>query len=150
MSHRSLLAALAVASALCAPAALRAQGPNWRPPSQVMPQMPSRAELRSDWLGPRASWFQGVESVSGATLDSLTPIGEGRPGSDVAQMVRFTSGPFPVVVWSDRNADGRADMIEIYKSGGMIIQLIDANFDTRADVMRVYDSAGKLLRQERM
>jgi hypothetical protein len=52
------------------------------------------------------------------------------------------------MVWSDRNGDSRADIVEIYKSGGVIIQLIDADFDGSANVMRIYDAGGKLLRQE--
>jgi hypothetical protein len=113
-----------------------------------MPMMPRQADLRGDWLTPRKAWFQGVDGVSGAATTSLRATGEARPGSDYLQMVRFTSGPLPVVVWSDRNGDGRADIVEIYKSGGVIIQVVDADFDGSANVMRVYDSGGKLLRQE--
>ncbi|HEX6070682.1 MAG TPA: hypothetical protein VFZ18_12680, partial [Longimicrobiaceae bacterium] len=66
------------------------------------------------------------------------------------QVVRFTSGPLPVVIWSDRNGDDRADIIEIFRSGGVIIQLIDADYDGRANVLRTYDSDGELVRQERL
>lgn len=130
-----------------APAAARAQGTDWTPPSRDMPTMPRGSELQGDWLSPRAAWFRGVDGVAGVALSGLRASGEGRGGNAHAQMVRFTNGPVPVVVWSDRNGDTRCDMIEIFRSGGVIIQLIDADFDGAANVVRVYDSEGKLLRQ---
>lgn len=130
------------------PVRAQAQGPSWKPPSREMPTMPRQSDLRGDWLGPRRAWFQGVEAVSGAAPSSLRAVGERRAGSDYLQMARFTSGPLPVVVWSDRNGDRRADIVEIYRGGGVVIQLIDADFDGSANVMRVYDAGGKLLRQE--
>ena len=133
---------------IAAPRQAHAQGPSWKVPSGEMPMMPTKAELNGDWLGPRRAWFQGVEALSGATPSSLRASGEARPGSQHVQMARFTSGPLPVVVWSDRNGDGRADIVEIYKGGGVIIQVIDADFNGSANVMRVYDAGGKLLRQE--
>ena len=149
MTRRFLLPSFSLLLLLMAvAAAARAQGPSWKPPSREMPMMPRQAELRGDWLGPRSAWFQGVEAISGAAPGSLRATGEPRPGSPYVQMARFTSGPLPVVVWSDRNGDGRADIVEIYKSGGVVIQLIDADFDGSANVMRVYDAGGKLLRQE--
>lgn len=134
---------------LAAPAA-RAQAPDWRPPSRQMPQMPQRADLTGDWLSPRSGWFRGVEGVSGVATSALRASGEPRAGSDVLQVARFMNGPIPAVIWSDRNSDGRADTIEILRSGGIIIQLIDADFDGSANVLRVYDSAGKLLRETPM
>jgi hypothetical protein len=148
MTQRLLPAALLLFLGLAAPAAARAQGPQWKPPTREMPMMPRKSDLRGDWLSSRKAWFQGVETISGAAPTSLRATGEARPGSDYLQMVRFTSGPLPVVVWSDRNGDNRADIVEIYKSGGVIIQVIDADFDGSANVMRVYDAGGKLLRQE--
>jgi hypothetical protein len=147
MSHR-LLPAVLLLLALAAPAAARAQGPQWKPPTREMPMMLRPSDLRGDWLTPRKAWFQGVEGISGAAPTSLRATGEAKSGGGYLQMVRFTSGPLPVVVWSDRNGDGRADIVEIYKSGGVIIQVIDADFDGDANVMRVYDSGGKLLRQD--
>lgn len=134
---------------LAAPAA-SAQGPDWRPPSRQMPQMPTRAELSGDWLSPRRAWFQGVESISGVAVDRLRAAGEARGGSDVLQVARFMNGPIPAVVWSDRDGDSRADMIEILRAGGVIIQLIDADYDGAANVLRVYNAAGALVREERM
>jgi hypothetical protein len=148
MTHRLLPAVLLLLFALAAPAAARAQGPQWKPPTREMPMMLSQSDLHGDWLSSRKAWFQGVEGISGAAPASLRATGEAKSGSKYLQMVRFTSGPLPVVVWSDRNGDGRADIVEIYKSGGVIIQVIDADFDGSANVVRVYDAGGKLLRQD--
>lgn len=132
---------------MAAPVALAAQ--DWRPPSPQMPMMPSVSEIRGDWLGPRADWFRGVEGVAGVGASSLRASGDPGPGDHV-QIARFNSGPLPVVVWSDRNGDGRADVIEIYRSGGVIVQLIDADYDGRANVIRRYDESGTLLGQDRL
>ena len=133
---------------LCAPAVGSAQG--WRPPSNEMPLMPRAAEIRGDWMGPRAAWFQGLDGVAGVSASGLRASGDARSGSEHVQVVRFTSGPLPVVIWSDRNGDDRADIIEIFRSGGVIIQLIDADYDGRANVLRTYDADGELVRQERL
>jgi len=143
-----LLTFVLLLAPLSVPMVAHAQGPSWKVPSREMPMMPRKAELSGDWLSPRRAWFQGVEALSGAAPASLRATGEARPGSQYVQMARFTNGPLPVVVWSDRNGDGRADMVEIYKGGGVIIQVIDADFNGSANVMRVYDAGGKLLRQE--
>lgn len=135
---------------LAVPAAARAQGPDWRPPSREMPSMPTAAELRGDWLSARGAWFNGVERAAGVAPQSLRATGEARPGGDRLQLARFNSGALPVVVWSDRNGDGRCDMIDLYRSGGVIVQLIDADYDGSANVMRVYDASGALVRQERL
>ena len=126
--------------ALAAPATAAAQGADWAPPSREMPMMPAASELQGDWHSSRANWFSGVEGIAGVSATRLKGSGNG-------QIARFSNGPVPVVVWTDRNNDRRADMIEIFKSGGIIIQLIDADFDGSANVVRVYDSEGKLLKQ---
>lgn len=130
--------------------ALGAAQATWRPPTTEMPTMPRAAEIRGDWLGPRAQWFRGLEEVAGVGASSLRATGEPRSGSEYVQIARFNSGPLPVVVWSDRNGDDRADIIEIFRSGGVIIQLIDADYDGRANVIRTYDSGGTLVNQERL
>ncbi len=127
-----------------------AQEPDWRPPSPQMPQMPSETDLGGDWLSAHATWFEGVDRAAGVAVSGLRPVGETRRGSATMQVARFMNGPIPAVVWSDRNDDGRADMIEILRSGGVIIQLIDADYDGAANVLRLYDASGKLLREERM
>jgi hypothetical protein len=146
MARLRYLAPLALLLLLAAPKLLRAQGAEWAPPTKEMPMMPPSAELQGDWLGARADWFRGVDAITGVAVSSLRATNVSRGGTR-SQMVRFTNGPVPVVVWTDRNGDGRCDMIEIFKSGGIIIQLIDADFDGGANVIRVYDSAGALLRQ---
>lgn len=144
MARARLLAGTALLLAL-APAALAAQDSDWAPPSRDMPTMPRTAELSGDWLSSRAAWFRGVDGVAGVQLSGLRAAGEGR-GSH-AQIARFSNGAVPVVVWTDRNGDTRADMIEIFRRGGIIIQLVDADFDGAANVIRVYDTEGKLVRQ---
>jgi hypothetical protein len=54
------------------------------------------------------------------------------------------------MVWQDRNGDGRADIVEIFRGGGVIVQVIDADYDGQANVLRRYDSGGALLREERL
>lgn len=148
MSRARTLALGGLTLLLAAPAAASAQG-GWSPPSRQMPAMPRSGDLRGDWMAPRSAWFQGTEQISGVAAGNLRAVGEARPGSDVLQIARFTSGPVPVQVWSDRNGDGRSDMIEHYRSGGMIIQVIDPDYDGDLDVIRYYDASGKLLREER-
>jgi hypothetical protein len=101
-------------------------------------------------LGPRADWFRGVAEISGVQPSELRAVGEAARGGSNTQVVRFNSGPVPVVVWQDRNGDGSADIIEIYRSGGVIIQVIDADYDRRANVVRIYDASGALAREERL
>lgn len=135
---------------LLLPAVASAQAPDWRPPSSQMPMMPSAAEIRGDWLGPRADWFRGLDNVAGVAASGLRASGEPRSGSDFVQIARFTNGPLPVVIWSDRNGDDRADIIEIYRGGGVIIQVIDADYNGSANVIRTYDASGELINQERL
>lgn len=120
-----------------------AQGDAWRPPSREMPVMPASAELAGDWLGPRSAWFAGLPARD------LRASGEPR-GAASARVARFHNGALPIVVWADRNGDARADMIEIYRAGGVIVQLIDADYDGNANVLRRYDASGALLSEERM
>ena len=122
----------------------------WSPPSRQMPDMPRVAELRADWLAPRAAWFQDVEQLSGVAPARLRADGEPRSGQGLLHIARFLSGAIPVVIWVDLNADGRADTVEILRSGTVVVQLIDADRDGRANVLRIYDAAGTLLREERM
>jgi hypothetical protein len=150
MRRTALLVLLILPLLALAPVDTVAQGVNWRPPTTEMPTMPRSAELQGDWIGANATWFAGVEAVSGVATSRLRASGERRRGSDHLQIARFAMGPLPVVVWSDRNGDDRADMIEIYRSGGVIVQLIDADYSGRANVLRIYDERGTLLREERL
>jgi len=144
-----LLALLALPILLAAPPELSSQTAEWRPPGTEMPLMPRTAEL-GNWIASNGDWFRNVEAATGVPLSRLRGVGERRRGSDFLQIARFGNGPMPVVVWSDRNGDDRADMIEIYRSSSVIFQLIDADYSGRANVLRVYDSAGSLLREERL
>jgi hypothetical protein len=145
---RSVLLALPLVALV--PVTAAAQGVDWRPPSAEMPMMPRAADLRNDWVAANSAWFAGVEAVSGVATSRLRASGDRRGGSDHVQIARFGQGPVPVVVWSDRNGDDRADMIEIFRSGGVIVQLIDANYNGRANVLRIYDEGGALVREERI
>lgn len=149
MRFRATVILLALLLLPALPAA--AQEIHWRPPTTRMPLMPTAAELAGDWLGPRADWFAGVEEISGVAPARMRPAGEPRPGSDRVQIARFVSGRagIPAMVWMDRNGDDRADLIEILRGGGVIVQLIDADHDGVANVLRVYDASGKLLRESR-
>lgn len=149
--HRltAVLAALLLAAAF--PGAARAQDiPQWRPPTTEMPAMPSLAELQGDWLGAFGTWFRNTERVSGVAPQALRASGSARAGTSQTQVARFMQGPRPVAVWTDRNGDGRADMIELYRDGARIIQVIDADYNGQANVMRIYDRGGALLREERL
>lgn len=144
------LSLLLVAPLLFLPASAEAQAPDWRPPSSEMPMMPRTAEIQGDWLGSRSEWFQGLDRIAGVAASGLRASGEPRGSSDYVQVARFTDGPLPVVVWSDRNGDNRADVIEIFRGGGVVVQLIDADYNGSANVIRTYDSAGELIDQERL
>src|SRR5689334_23179536 len=104
LQARRLAQVLALLAAL-APGMARAQGSDWAPPTRDMPTMPRVSELGGDWLGPRAAWFRGVDGVSGVATSALRGSGEPRTGNGYAQIARFSNGPVPVVVWTDRNGD---------------------------------------------
>jgi hypothetical protein len=125
-----------VALTLVAPAVLRAQG--WSPPSRSMPTMPAAAGIDGGWISSQGAWFAGVGDVS-TLRATASGARDGR-----ALQVRFTtaSTPVPVAVWSDRNGDGKSDMIEIYRRGQVAFQLIDADYDGTANVIREYNAAG--------
>jgi hypothetical protein len=131
----AVLAALALSAA-----PLRAQ--DWTPPSRQMPQMPAAGDLDGGWKGALGGWFGGL----GVQVQELRAAGEG--GGARPRFVRFTSNMRPVQQWSDRNGDGRADMIEVYHNGALVYQLVDADYDGRANSLRTY-SGGSLAREER-
>jgi len=138
------LAALVLTGSLLVPMVLRAQG--WSPPSKDMPGMPAVADLQGGWVSTQGAWFAGVGDVSGIR-GAASGARAGR-----ALQVRFTnaSTPVPVAVWSDRNGDGKADMIEIYRRGAVVFQLIDADYDGTANVVREYDASGAFARETRL
>ena len=130
-------AAAALLVALAAPA--KAQ--DWTPPSRHMPDMPALAELDGGWRGSLGVWLAG----SGSAVDQLRAVGEG--SGPRARLVRFLAGVRPAAVWTDRNGDGKADMIELFRGGARAYMLIDADYDGAANVLRVYDAGGSLARE---
>jgi hypothetical protein len=116
----------------------------WTPPSRQMPAMPAMSELDGAWRGTLGGWFAGT----GASVGDMRAAGEA--GGSKARLVRFLGGVRPVAVWTDRNGDGKADMIEVYRDGSRVAQLIDADYDGTANVMRVYAPSGALAREERL
>jgi hypothetical protein len=142
--------ALAVICLATAADANAQAAPQWRPSTTEMPMMPSGAELQGNWIAGREAWFAGVDAVTGSGAQGLRASGTPRPGGTRSQVARFLRGPIPVVVMTDRNGDDRADMIEYFRNGTLIVQVIDADYSGRANAMRVYDESGALVREERM
>lgn len=134
--------------ALATAAPLSAQ--DWTPPSREMPSMPTMAQLQGDWRTPLGPWFRGVDGLSGVAFSDVRASGETTRGAAQAKFVRFTGGPRQVALWTDRNGDGRADLIEIYRQGTVAVQVIDADYDGTANVLRVYDASGTLARETRL
>lgn len=131
----------ALLAAVLFAAALGAQQ-DWTPPSRQMPRMPAAASLQGEWRGSLAAWFGGADQP----LDGVRALGE---GGSPPRMVRFMGGSRPVATWTDRNGDGRADLIEVFRGGAVAYQLIDADYDGSANVLRIYDSTGALAREQR-
>lgn len=138
--------------ALLFPAALPAQqtAAGWTPPSVDMPGMPRASEIDGAWMASVARWFDGSREITGAPVSRLRAVGEGASASGRVRFVRFTSGPLPVAAWSDRNGDGRCDLIVLYRGSAAAVELIDADYDGVADVLREYDASGGLLRETRL
>lgn len=142
------LAAAVVALAVLTAVRLRAQQQDWTPPSREMPEMPASAQLSGGWRGGLGGWFRGV----GEGLDGIRADGEGLSrdaGGSRPRFVRFMGGSRPVAEWTDRNGDGRADLVEVFRNGALAYRLIDADYDGAANVLRVYDSSGALAREQR-
>lgn len=130
--------------------AQRADAQEWRPPSRSMPAMPRASEVSAGWMSSNNAWFASAARSVGVDAASLRVAGEGRQSGGQVQVVRATSGPLPVVIWQDRNGDARADLIEVFRNGSVVIQLIDADYDGTANVLRVYDATGKLVSENRL
>lgn len=118
-------------------------GQEWSPPSRQMPQMPASGELAGGWRGSLGSWFGGL----GVSLADVRAGGEG--GGARPRFVRFTAEMRPVEQWSDRNGDGRADLVDVYRNGALAYRLVDADYDGTANSLRVYDGSGAVAREER-
>ncbi len=136
------IAAAVAALAVLAAVRLGAQQ-DWSPPSRDMPQMPVSSDLAGGWRASLAAWFRGTDDG----LAGIRAMGEG--GGARPRLVRFMGGARPVAEWKDRNGDGRADMVDVYRAGALAYQLIDADYDGAANVLRVYDASGALARENR-
>jgi hypothetical protein len=115
----------------------------WSPPSRNMPVMPTKAELAGGWRQSLGSWFSRL----GVDLSDIRAEGEG--GVERPRFVRFAAHMHPVAQWSDRNGDGRADMVEIYRDGALSATLVDADYDGAVNLLRTYDASGAVAREER-
>jgi len=143
MQRNHVAAGLVALAALALAAAPARAGQEWTPPSRQMPEMPATAELDGGWRGSAGAWFGGT----GVQLDQVRASGEGAGARP--RFVRFTAQMRPVEVWSDRNGDGRADQVEVFRDGARAYQLVDSDYDGRANVLRVYGAGGGLTREER-
>jgi hypothetical protein len=122
----------------------------WSPASRSMPTMPRPVELGAGFMASAAAWMRGAEEVTGVPLGRLVPVGEGSSAGGRVGFVRFSDGRMPVAAWSDRNGDGRCDLVVLYRGSRVAAELIDVNYDGMADVVRTYDASGALLRETRL
>ena len=132
---------LLVALLLCFPRRYAA-GQEWTPPTRQMPMMPSPAQVTAAWTAAQRAWIADPAGADRA-------VAEGSGARGAAQYVRFVSDMRPVAAWSDRNGDGRCDMVEIYTNGVMVIQVIDSDYNGAANVVRYYDANRRLVREVR-
>ena len=141
MKRNHVIAAAAAGAVLLVIASRPARAQEWRPPTTQMPAMPASGEVNDGWAGGQGGWF-----IAGG--GGVRARAEG--GGAKARFVRFSGGDMrTLAAWSDRNGDGRCDMVEVYRDGALAAQLIDPDYDGTANVMRVY-ADGKLLREERL
>jgi hypothetical protein len=131
--HRLAVAALVLGLWLAVDAAAAA-AQEWSPPSRQMPSMQQASDgsFTSRWLIPDPNRSGEIRSSASSGF------------------VRFSAGPRPVAAWSDRNGDGRSDMLQLYRGTAMAYQLVDADYDGTADVLRIYDGNGQLQREVRL
>ena len=140
MKRHHVIAAAAAGAVLLVIASRPARAQDWRPPTTSMPSMPASAEVNDGWAGGQGRWFIASGGVK-ARAEGNGPR---------ARFVRFTGGDMrTVAAWSDRNGDGRCDMVEAYREGALAGQRIAPDYDGTANVMRVY-SGGTLVREERL
>jgi hypothetical protein len=132
--HNRPLAVAAAGLGLLLAVSAPAGAQQWSPPSRQMPTM----QVADGWQGALAGWF-----LPGTTLNAVNARAD-------RSYVRFSSGPRPVAAWSDRNGDGRSDLVELFRGGAVAYQLVDADYDGTADVLRIYDDSGQVQRTERL
>lgn len=145
---RWMIAPLLGAGALVLLAGRASAQSEWAPPTRQMPQMPRTADLGGAWRSAAGAWGASAQQLSGVALGSMRASGDPAPRSDQAVFVRFTGDARPVANWSDRNGDGRADMVELFRDGTTAVQVIDADYDGTADAVRHFDASGNPTRTE--
>lgn len=126
----------------------RAAAQDWQPPSRSMPAMPRAADLAGSWRSATGAWGGSLQRMSGVPLAEIRAAAEATDRKDPPTFVRFTGAARPVAAWSDRNGDGTADLVELFRGGAKAAEVIDADFDGRADAVRHFDRSGKLLRTD--
>ena len=141
MKRHHVIAAAAAGAVLLVIASRPARAQDWTPPTREMPAMPAASEVNDGWAGGQGRWF-----IAGGSGVKARAEGSGAR----ARFVRFSGADMrTLAAWSDRNGDGRCDMVEVYRDGALAAQLIDPDYDGTANVMRVY-ADGKLVREERL
>jgi len=149
MSRIMFLGVFLLATVILVTPATAQDVPDWTPPTTQMPAMPTADDLRGNWQSNLSSWFRGLDRVTGLSTSGLRAVPEGRGPDGRALYVRFNSGHMPVAAWTDRSGDGRADNIEIFRNGRVMIQLTDSNYTGQANVLRFYHGDGSLAREKR-
>ncbi len=144
---RAWLFSMISAGALLA-AGTPANAQEWTLPTRQMPAMPAMSALPSGWQGAAGAWTAAAARLAGVPAGQIRGAGEAAGGSGRAAFVRFTGDARPVATWTDRNGDGRCDVLELFRSGILAVQVVDADYDGQADAIRHFDSAGKPLRTE--
>lgn len=108
-----------------------------------MPNMPRMGELAGSWRSSAGAWGASAERLSGTPSAGMRATGDAAQKGDRASFVRFTGDARPVATWTDRNGDGKADLVELFRNGTVVYQVIDADYDGKADAVRHHDGSGK-------
>lgn len=142
MKRHHVAAAVAVGAVLLVAASRPARAQEWRPASKSMPAMPAPGDVNEAWVGRQGGWLAGGTSGISARPEGVA--------AGKARFVRFNGQDMRMAgAWSDRNGDGRCDMVEVYRDGALAAQLLDPAYSGTASVLRVY-ADGKLVREERL
>ncbi|MDQ3556835.1 MAG: hypothetical protein M3409_08670 [Gemmatimonadota bacterium] len=144
MKRLPIFLAILVAAIFAAAAPGSAQ--EWTLPTRQMPAMPRMAEMAGGWQEGAGAWAASAQQLSGVSVGQMRAIGDAAPRGDRAGFVRFTGEARPVATWADRNGDGRADMVELFRNGVLAVQVIDADYDGRVNAVRHFDASGKPVR----
>ena len=121
---------------------------DWTPPTRQMPMMPRMAEIPSGWQAGAGPWAASAQGLSGVSVAQMRAVGDAAAQGDRAGFVRFTGEARPVATWTDRNGDGRADMVELFRNGVLAVQVIDADYSGTINAVRHFDGSGKPTRTD--